>query len=141
MAKGFHTPEHVRGVAAILAEFPDAATTGFPTVMRALRDELGCEDDPPEISFIPDAFRLNRATQEIEIYEVEVTHGVSLQKLHALGYYWGQWDAEGDHDWLPVLITVNRFGHQRRFDLCIAYHDMLARNRPAPIARLQGESA
>lgn len=136
MAKGTHTPQHVRGVAEILETYPDARTMGFPTVIRDLRAELGCEDDPPEVHFIPDAFRLNRDTHEIEIFEVEVTHPTPISKLHELGVYWSYWDAEDNHEWLPVLITVDRFGQSRRFDLSLAYLDALSKS-----ASLQGEAA
>lgn len=125
MAKSTHTPEHVRFVSEILIEHPDARTDGFPAALRALRGRLGCEDeDFPAIHFRPDAFRLNEEAREIEIYEVEITHPVPANKLTHLGEWWAAWDAEDEHDWLPVLYTVNRDGVRTRRDLAVAYFEL-----------------
>lgn len=123
------TKQHIDGVAAILRDYPGAQTEGLPAAVRALRDRLGCEDEPPAIDFVPDAFRLNEAECEIELFEVEVTHAIPERKILQLGYYWSQWDGEADHEWLPVLIRVDRFGERHRHDLCAAYHEFLGRNR------------
>jgi len=118
------TQQHLDGVAAILRDYPGAQTTGLPMAVRALRDRLGCEDEPPIINFVPDAFRINEGTQEIELFEVEVTHAIPDRKLRDLVSYWFEWESEGEHDWLPILIQVDRFGSRHRRDLAIAYFDM-----------------
>lgn len=147
MAKAHHTPEHRAEVAAILRDYPGAQATGFPQAVRALRKRLGFDDGTGDtddecamrINFVPDAFRLNEAECEIEIYEVEVTHHVPAVKWHRLGYFWSEWDAEDEHDWLPVLVLVDRRGRHMRVDLCNAYHDLLSKNRPDD-ARLKAEA-
>jgi hypothetical protein len=116
------TPEHIAGVAEVLRRYPGSATTGFPAAVRALRETLGCEDEAPAIHFVPDAYRINHEACDIEIFEVEVTHPVTFQKLYELGDYWFEWDAESGHDWLPVLIQIDRFGTHHRRDLSVAYH-------------------
>jgi hypothetical protein len=112
-------------VAAILADFPGAQTVGLSAAIDALRERLGCEGPSPAIAFVPDAFRLNEDDCEIELYEVEVTHPLTMRKLRTLGEWWAAWDAEGDHDWLPVLIQVDRFGDRHRRDLGVAYFETL----------------
>lgn len=136
MAKSAHTPEHVRFVAEILVDHPDVKTDGFPSVLRDLRARLGCEDeDFPDIHFRPDTFRLNEQAQEIEIYEVEITHPIPVDKLAHLGQWWAAWDAEDEHGWLPVLYTVDRCGARTRRDLAIAYFEL------GLLPRLSGEAA
>lgn len=124
-ARSTHTPEHVARVAAIVADFPGARTTGLSAAVDELRGRLGRAGHFPPVTFIPDAFRLNEAESEIELYEVEVTHPLTMRKLRVLGEWWAAWDAEGDHDWLPVLIQVDRFGDRHRRDLGIAYFETL----------------
>lgn len=118
------TKQHVDGVAAILRDYPGARTEGFPSAVRDLRDRVGCRGEEPAINFVPDAFRLNEETCEIELFEVEVTHPVPTAKLADLGWYWSQWDAEDGHEWLPVLIQIDRFGTAHRRDLSIAYFEL-----------------
>jgi len=117
------TPEHIAGVDAVIAGYPGAAIMGFPQAVRDLRARLKCSEPAPEIHFVPDAYRINEDTCEIEIFEVEVTHPIPARKLRDLGLYWSEWDAEGEHDWLPVLIQVDRFGTHHRRDLSIAYFE------------------
>ena len=97
-----------------------AKTAKFAKASDALADELDSEIMTPQ--FKPDAYRINRETMRIELYEVEVTHPVSPQKLSQFASYWEDWDGEAGHAWLPVLIIVNRFGARSELDLCDAYH-------------------
>jgi hypothetical protein len=122
-ARGTHTALHKSRVAGIVTNYLGARTLGFPTVAADLWARLGYEGSAPVSAFVPDAFRFNEATSEIELYEVEVTHPLSDHKMAVLGNYWAEWDAE-DGDWLPVVIRVDRFGNHHRMDLGIAYFEM-----------------
>lgn len=121
MPKGQPGVSHQRMIADILRDYPGARVIGFQQALRALRDEIGAEDDIPP-SFRPDAYRINRDTRDIEIFEVEVSCVLSPAKIAQLGDWWFDWDSEGRHDWLPVLILVDRYGHRNHVDLHHAYH-------------------
>jgi hypothetical protein len=112
---------HQRYIGEILAEFPDAATTGFPAAMRALREEVDAEPCELDSCIRPDAFRLDRDGEWIEIYEVEVYSMLSERKITELGEWWFDWDSEDGSEWLPVLILIDRYGHRNRVDLRHAY--------------------
>ena len=118
------TQQHIDGVADILRSTPGARVVGFNAAVRELRSALHCDGPGPEIRFVPDAYRINHATSEIEIYEVEVTHPIPARKLADLGFYWAEWDAECDHEWEPVLFQIDRFGTTHRRALSIAYVEM-----------------
>jgi hypothetical protein len=115
------SPRHDALVQQVLAEVPGSAINDLPAALRALADEIG---DPglARIYFRPDAYRINRETQELELYEVEVTSPITRGKVRQLGDLWFDWDSEGDHDWLPVLFIVDRYGHRNRVDLEDAYN-------------------
>ena len=111
---------HRRAIADLVATIPGATDKGF----WAAHDEL-CDQERVERfrhRFLPDAFRFNAEAQEIELYEVEVHCALSPDKIALLGDFWEAWDEEGDSDWLPVLIVVDRFGNRNRMDLkCALY--------------------
>jgi hypothetical protein len=133
-----HTSQHVGQIAAILRDYPGAAATGFPQAIRDLRASLGCDpdEDMAAPSFRPDAYRINQEAEEIEVFEVEITNGISENKLLKLGKWWGDWDAEDEHAWWPVLITVDRYGHRVRRDLCHAYYELLTYSASLPASDL-----
>lgn len=114
---------HQNLIGEILRDFPDASTADFHGALRRLREEIGADEQPDiERAFRPDAYRFDREGECIEIYEVEITCELSDVKIDRLGAWWFDWDCEDCHDWLPVLITVDRYGHRNRVDLMHAYH-------------------
>lgn len=94
----------------------------------ALADETGSEIR--KHPFLPDAFRINRQTRRIEIHEAVNTHDVPARKLHIMGYFWFDWDAECGNDWLPVLY-IHKEGQTApmQMDLCYWYYDLLRTHR------------
>lgn len=109
------TEAHRRQIAAVLADCPGARSSGFWNEHGALCDREGIVRW--RSTFLPDAFRFNAETTEIEIYEVEVRSPLTSAKIAVLGEFWEDWDGEGDSDWTPVLILVDRFGNRSRMDL------------------------
>lgn len=105
---------HQSIVAKIIREREGSAATGFHAAHDALCDELGIDRYPA--SMIPDAYRFNRATCEIEIYEVEIRSPLSGPKAQTLGSLWEFWDCEIS-DWEPVLFVADRYGNVSRMDL------------------------
>lgn len=105
----------------LISDVPGAAVYGFLSAVNELRTRLGCEAIPP-LQWRPDAYRINVETEEIEIYEVEVRHAIPSSKIDLLGEFWLDWDDEGEHDWLPVLIVVGRYGARQRIDLKHAHY-------------------
>ena len=84
---------------------------GFTQAVDALVDNLGCEGDcRVRRRFVPDAYRIDHEKQTIDLFEVEVTHRVPDAKMRQLADWWEAWDGEGEHDWLPRLFLVDRFG-------------------------------
>lgn len=119
--------KHRTLIEQVLKDVPGSSAADFPKAIAALQKSLGMTDALP--TFRPDAYRINHETQEIELYEVEVRHALPQRKIEDLGDFWFAWDAEGEHDWLPVLIVVGRYGGHQRIDLAHAYY------RTGPLAR------
>lgn len=114
---------HSALIADLCVSDPDIKTKGFWKAVIALSED----DEEPvrKQPFLPDAYKINHATTEIEIHEIVRTNDVSHNKLLAMGALWGDFDCEAS-DWYPVLY-VHREGFQpRRVDLCIWYHRALA---------------
>lgn len=109
----------------LVITIPGVETRNFWKSVMDLARELDAEilKQP----FLPDAFRINRERQEIEIHEVVVTSDLTPRKLQAMGAFWGDWDGEGPHDWLPVLY-VHKEGTKQpmQIDLCYWYHNAIA---------------
>lgn len=123
-----HLTAHEVAIRTLVLSHPDIHRNGFKAAIRALWDELcaQCEymDGPvPEMRFLPDAYRIDRENETIILYEVEDTHPLPVHKLHELAMFWFDWDCEGEHDWLPKLVTVDRYGRETgEVDLCAMYH-------------------
>jgi len=118
-----HTDAHRKHIADVLRDYPGAQAGGFETAMHALHKEA-CGRSFGEMAspgFRPDAFRINRETSEIELYEVEITSALTDRKVIDMGMFWFEWDCE-DCPWIPVLIVVDRYGHRNRIDLMHAYY-------------------
>lgn len=117
------TDLHKVEIANVLADYPDAQTEGFPAAQRNLWLEMGGdEEEIPRSDFRPDAYLIDHVAKEVVLFEVEITSFMTERKCAQLGYYWFEWDAEDAHDWLPVLITVDRHGARTRHDLCDFYY-------------------
>lgn len=110
---------HERLIRDLLASDERICRNGFWRAVAALATELDEEITATRqhFGFLPDAYVLDRQECEIVIYEVEVRGTLSPDKLTLLGRFWDWWDASGEHDWLPRLILVNRFGHQNEIEL------------------------
>ena len=111
---------HTALIADLVASHPDMQTKGFWRAVRSLADELGAEIW--DHRFRPDAFRINRETQTIEIHEVVVSHDLPRRTLQMMGMFWFDWDCEGDHDWLPTLWVHREGAKPQEYDLCYWYH-------------------
>ena len=118
---GKMTELHKTLIQKLLGDIPGCVTDGFWREHDALRKSLDL--GPLRVKIRPDAFRINHETSEIEIYEVEVESVLTPTKIRELGLLWDDWDAEGSHDWLPVLFVVDRYGNINRLDLMDAYHE------------------
>ncbi|MGJ3625934.1 hypothetical protein AB5I41_01355 [Sphingomonas sp. MMS24-JH45] len=118
------TQAHGQLIERILTDFPGAQTTGFKQAYRSLEEELDVWEPTDFIIdfLLPDAYRINRETQELEIFEGRGHLRVTSRKVETLGMIWFYWDAECSNVWLPVLFIVNRYGQTSRFDLRDAYY-------------------
>lgn len=111
---------HRRAIAELVASILGAKENGFWAAHERLCRAEGVA--PFRSRFLPDAYRFNTETQEIELYEVEVHCALTPAKIALLAEFWEDWDEEGGTDWLPVLILVDRFGNRSRMDLrCAVY--------------------
>lgn len=114
---------HSALIAGLCRTDPEIKTKGFWKAVIALSDD----PDEPVLKqpFLPDAYKINHATTEIEIHEIVRTNDVSHEKLLSMGWLWGDFDCEAS-DWYPVLY-VHREGFQpRKVELCAWYHKALA---------------
>lgn len=106
---------HEIAIRLLVNSRPDIHRNGFRQAVRELWAELAdpeLDDGPPQMPFLPDAYRIDRESEELILYEVEDSNPISPQKLAALGEFWFDWDCEGQHDWLPRLVTVDRYGRE-----------------------------
>lgn len=110
---------HERLIRGLLDGNPNVCRNGFWEAVSKLAAELG-EDGPLDrarYGFLPDAYLIDRENCEIVLYEVEVTGRLTDCKLRNLGNFWAWWDGSGEHDWLPRLILVDRFGNHNEIGL------------------------
>lgn len=113
---------HSAMIDALCSADPEVKRKGFWKAVIALSDDP--EEPIIRRRFVPDAFKLNRDTMEIEIHEVVRTNDLTERKLKAMGWLWGDFDCEPT-DWYPVLY-VHREGYSpRRIDLCPWYYNAL----------------
>lgn len=117
------TGQHKGEIANLMADFPGARTEGFAAEQTALWLRIGGDlEEAPRATFRPDAYLIDEEAKELLLFEVEVTSFLSDTKCAALGYYWFEWDADDSHDWLPVLITVDRHGTRAQQSLSDFYY-------------------
>jgi len=110
----------------------DIHRNGFRAAIRDLVAELDGDEGCFVDGFLPDAYKIDREAQEIIIYEVEDSHPIPPHKLDRYAWFWFCWDAEGAHEWLPRLFTVDRYGRLTgEINLCAAYYAFLDNHRPA----------
>ena len=110
---------HELAIRRLIDSHQDLCRNGFWEAIKQLCDELGEDDVPTKLGFRfqPDAYRIDRQASEILLYEVEVTSLVTPDKMKLIAAFWEWWEASGDHDWMPRLFLVNRYGHQGEVDL------------------------
>lgn len=120
---------HELAIRMLVNSHPDMCRNGFAKAVRELWIELHADEDPDECTepvrhpFLPDAYRIDREAQEILVYEVEDTCPISPEKLLRLAYWWFQWDADDEHEWLPRVFVVDRYGNVgTEIDLMAAYY-------------------
>lgn len=111
---------HKRQIERILADIPGAECKRFWKRHEELCKSLGM--DSCRFSFEPDAFWFDTATFTINLYEVEVSSPLMARKISLLGDFWDWWECEGESDWLPCLIVVDRFGNRNEMDLKHAFY-------------------
>lgn len=105
---------HTKLIDQLIDGIPGVRQHGFWRAHSELCQHLDIEE--MRFGFVPDAWRINKNSSEIEIFEVEVHSKLKAHKIRILGEFWEFWDGECS-DWLPVLILVDRFGNQSRMDL------------------------
>ncbi|GAA4015434.1 hypothetical protein GCM10022280_12720 [Sphingomonas swuensis] len=100
---------------------------GFKRVVRDLWDELGGDPDEMEtLSFLPDAFLVDRERRELLLYEVEDTSALKPAKKALYGAFWFAWDSEDLHDWLPRLFVCSTTGRvSYEVPLSALYYDWI----------------
>lgn len=140
---------HELAIRTLVLGDPGIHRNGFAEAVRALWDELDAASeyglDPlDKIAFRPDAYKVDRETETLILYEVEDSHPIPAEKLRQLAWFWFCWDAEAEHEWLPELHTVDRYGRMTgQIDLCSLYYTaILAEHRRTPalaeIERVKG---
>lgn len=121
---------HGRLIAGIVQRYPAA------TSMRFLKRIMAATGEDAEefcaLTFRPDAFVIDHASQTVTMFEVEVTHPVHAEKLEAMSALWFDLDAI---EWDLRLIAVDRHGFTRAMDLQAEYYASL----PHPSAPVFGE--
>lgn len=128
---------HEIAIRMLVNSDPDIHRNGFRAAVRALWVEIneGNEwyEDAPSMDFLPDAYRIDRETQSLILYEVEDSNPISPSKLQKLGWFWFCWDCEDYHDWMPRLVTVDHYGRETgEIDMCGLYYSaILESERPA----------
>jgi len=70
--------------------------------------------------FVPDAFEIDQEESIITIYEVEISHPISNNKMHT---YWQLLHFIENEDWTLKLIRVDRFGNHTEIDIVRWWHD------------------
>ncbi len=96
-----------------LTSHPEIKAAGFWKAVERIVGEDELEEVQPSPKFVPDAFRVDDATKELHIYEVEVTNAMPTEKLAKVGDFA---DALGDYGWKAVIHVVNRYGHITELD-------------------------
>lgn len=125
---------HSAMIAQLSINDPEIRAKGFWRAVIALSDDL---DEPVRKQrFLPDAYKINHATHEIEIHEVVRTNDLTENKLTAMGLLWGDFDCEPT-EWYPVLYVHREGFTPRQIDLCHWYHRALMNSA----RRLTGEAA
>ena len=124
------------------AEDPEIKTKGFPGAVLALLKELDLEEDlradesgkrKRRIAFVPDAFKIDRESHEVIIYEIEDAHPLSIQKFYRIMEVWELLDGVG---WDLRLIVTDRYVAKRgelnleKWDLALTYLEVKQR-KPA----------
>ena len=111
------TTRHELVIRMLVNSHPAMQRNGFSRSVKDLLISLGADadyrDDFPPCRFVPDAYRIDHEAQDILIYEVEDTNPISPRKLEELAEYWFWWESEGQHDWMPRLFVVDRYGASR----------------------------
>jgi hypothetical protein len=132
---------HELGIRVLLASDDEIHRNGFARSVRALAEEIDADiDELAPGRFLPDAYKIDRAAEQLLLYEVVDTNPLSTTKLEALAWFWFQWDADDFHDWLPRLFIVNRHGKvTEEINLCAAYYaflpDWAARDPVSPTSQ------
>ncbi len=136
--------KHQQIIGDLVASIPGTQTKGFMKAVRALCErEIPDPDDHAAITWLrlrPDAYRLNEARKIIEIYEVEVTHHLSMVKLNDYANFWWSWDNFECTDWWPELIIVNRFGQHNTYD-CRLHNFPEAKAEIARLSDIEGRGS
>jgi len=121
---------HELAIRTLVNSDPNIHRNGFRAAIKELVAELDGDEECLVDGFLPDAYKIDRDAQEILIYEVEDSHPLPPNKLRLYSWFWFCWEAEGHHEWLPRLFTVDRYGRATgEIDLCAAYYAFLDNHR------------
>lgn len=108
-------------------EVPGAQTRGW---RQALRTALEPYTDELDVApRVPDAFLIDDAGQVITVFEVEVTHPLSPDRLAEWASLWSELDC---HGWTLKLYVIDRLGRSTTADLQLLYFALLAAPQEEP---------
>jgi hypothetical protein len=120
---------HEMAIRMLINRDDDIHRNGFAKAHDALADEVLDEEwreDMRTPKFLPDAYKFDRETETIIIYEVDDTHPIPPRKLREMAMLWFDWDCFDCNNWLPELRIVDRYGNETGvIDLCEVYYAML----------------
>lgn len=121
---------HAGLVEVIREQYPAIETKAFGRALRAALGELW--DDDPFLDGIarrrPDAYLIDVATEEVTLFEIEITSYLSEDRLRGWMHLWFVLDSMS---WDLTLYRVDRVGQVNRTDLTAHYYAWLMETPPA----------
>ena len=103
---------------ALCAQYPQIRRAGF---MKALRGAFPSivEAELDDFARVPDGFVVRAEDDEVDVFEVEITHPLDDRSMRDFAFFWAALDS------LEVgmrLHVVNRYGHINEVDLAAYYY-------------------
>jgi hypothetical protein len=105
-----HSALH-KGLTRLIAREPGVETKGW---RRTLQDALADDAQIDIPNRLPDAFRVDQANRRATIWEVEIRHPLTDERLFEWARLWFVLDC---HSWDFDLVVVNRLGEFRPVNL------------------------
>jgi hypothetical protein len=96
---------------------------GLSVALAALVEEVDATPDCSPLRCRPDAYKIDRSSKTIVLFEVEDTNPITAGKLAELAAFWMAWDDDDYDDWTVELHTVDRYGRVTgQIDLCAVHY-------------------